>query len=116
MVGKRMGHDQQALLIGGDLNVVVLINALIGAVLHDARIGVGEVVLILVAWAWLQAVGFASPRASLGLAGLLFSLPQLGFILGLFSFVALFGPLFQNRFGLGQIGQPLFSDGDLILR
>ena len=50
-----MRHNQQALLIDGHLDIVVLVKTVIGAVLHDARVRVGEVVLIFVLRALLPA-------------------------------------------------------------
>ena len=43
MIREGVGHNQQTFLIYGHLHIVVLVKAVIGAVLHDVRIGIGEV-------------------------------------------------------------------------
>ena len=63
----------------------------------------------------VRAVAEGVPWVCGVLAGFLLTFAQFGFIFGLFRFVAFFGARFQHRFGLGQIGQPLFSDGNLVL-
>jgi len=88
MIREGMGHDQHTLLIGSHLHIVVLVKASIGAVLHDARVGIGEVVLILVAGTRLRGLGRASFRFVMTLAGFLGAFFQFGFILRFFSGVA----------------------------
>src|SRR5436853_437608 len=71
MVRERLAHNQQARLIDRDLGVIVLLEALRAAVLHDPRFGIGEVVLVLVAWAGRGRLGCAPARRPSGLARLL---------------------------------------------
>ena len=55
MVGQRVGHNQQTVVVRRDWGIVRLVKAIGGAVFHDARVGIGAVVLIPVTWpvGWL---------------------------------------------------------------
>ena len=55
MVGQRTGHNQQTGLIHGGLGIVGLFEAGVVSILHDARFGIGEVVLVSVAAGRLSA-------------------------------------------------------------
>ena len=110
-----MAYNQQALLVGCHLDIVVLVIAFIGAVFHDPRLWIGKVILIFVAdsrfgWLWMAPSGLM-----LTLACFLLALGKLGFIFGFFGLKALFGALFQNHFGFRQIGQPFLAQDHFIL-
>ena len=115
MVGQGIGHNQEALLICGNLHIVVLVEAFVGAVLHDARIRIREVVLIFVAWPWRGWLGRWSPGLATFLFGFLFPRTFLGLILGQFGFVVLLGPSLQDGLGLSHVCQPLLAQSYLFL-
>src|SRR2546421_6737711 len=52
VIGEGPSHDQQTLLIHGHLRIVILLKARIRRVFHDARLRVGEVVLVAISGAW----------------------------------------------------------------
>src|SRR2546421_383159 len=52
VIGESPSHDQQTLLIHGHLRIVILLKARIRRVFHDARLRVGEVVLVAISGAW----------------------------------------------------------------
>src|SRR5574341_740806 len=84
MIREGMRHDQQTLLIGSHLHILVLVKAIIGAVLHDARIRIGEVVLILIPWTGFGWLGWASFWFVMPLASLLGTFFHFGVILRFF--------------------------------
>ena len=112
MIGEAMGHDQHTFLIGGHLHIVVLVKAIIRAVLHNPRIGIGEVVLILVAGTGFGRFGWTAFGFVMTLAGFASAFFQFGFILGFFRSVAFVGASFQNPFGFCQINQTLLPQID----
>ncbi len=114
MVREGVGHYQETVLIHGDLSIVMLIHAFVRAVFHDARVRIGEVVLILVARSRRRRLGGTSAGLASGLPSFLFSLSQLGGILGLFRRIAFLGTRFQHLLGLGQVDQPPFPKGDFV--
>ena len=57
MIGQPLPHDQIAGLLDCRLDIVMLIEALIAAVFHDAGVGVGEVVLIPIVGSGLRWLG-----------------------------------------------------------
>ena len=115
VVRERLAHDQQARLIDRHLGVIVLVKALVGAVLHDARVGIGEVVLVLVA---RPAVGgwAGRPPGVRPLCRRAFASRSCTFA----SYSAcstastLFGPRFQHRFGFCQPRQSRVPQGDFV--
>src|SRR5260221_13675698 len=80
MVRETIRHNELADLVNGDLRVVVLVKAGIGTVLHDARVRVCEIVLILVAWTCLWRHRRFSPRPTPLAPGFFLSLADFGFV------------------------------------
>src|SRR5262245_62499724 len=80
MVREALTHDQQAVLVDRDLGIIVLLEALAAAVLHDPRVGVGKVVLIFVAWTGRWRLGRSSARRPSGLTLFLGPFLHLGII------------------------------------
>src|SRR5574337_2175799 len=95
-LGDILCEDQHRLGVDHGLTVVALIKAAAGY-LHDARVFVGQINLIVGAWTGLRRLG----RLAAGLlaGGLLlgFALGQLGLVLGLFKLVAGLGTRFDHR-------------------
>ena len=52
VIGESMSHDEQTLLIDGELHMVILLTSGIRWIFHDARVRIGEVVLVPIAWSW----------------------------------------------------------------
>ncbi len=104
MVGQGVGHDQEAILVHCCLGIVVLVDALGGAALHDARLGIGEVVLIAIARAGLRGLRRSATWLAALFLGLPFSLAHFGFVLGLFELIALLGARLQHSLGLPETG------------
>src|SRR5579883_3000902 len=50
VIGKRISHDEQTLLIDRHLCVVILLKTSMRRAFHDARLRVSEVVLVAIAW------------------------------------------------------------------
>src|SRR5260221_13467977 len=93
MVRQAAPHNQQAGLVDSGLGVVVLVKAVIGTMLHDRRVRVGEMVLVLVARAWRGRLWrFFPPPAGPGLC-IFPPLSDLCLGLRLFFLVALLFPL-----------------------
>src|SRR6266487_3860933 len=92
----------------------MLVKAVIGAVFHDARLGIGEVVLILVArsrlWRFRRRAAGVPPL----LARFFFSRVPFRFVLSAFGLIAFLHAGCQHRFRLSQIGQALLATGDFI--
>ena len=61
VIGERASHDEQTPLIHGHLRVVILLKAGIRRVFHDARLRVGEVVLVAVTGPGTGGVGGRPP-------------------------------------------------------
>ena len=114
MIRERLAHYQEVLLRDGNLDVVVLVKALVGAVLHDARVGVGEVVLVLVAGARGRRCRPATSRLTTAFAGFLLPLPHLRFVLRLLRRFALLGPGVNDRLGFRQTRQSRFAQRNLV--
>lgn len=92
----------------------MLIKAIVVAVLHDAWLGVREMVLVLVSWSRGRGRGGTTPRVGPRLAGCGFSLASFGVVDSLLGFIAFLGPGFSDGFRLGQVGQPFLAKGDFI--
>src|SRR5712691_11110443 len=114
MVGQGVGHNQETLLFHGGLGIVMLIKAIVVAVFHDARLGVSEIVLVLVSWARGRWRGGTTTGVAASLAGFGFALAYFGVVGSLLGFIAFLGPGFSDGFCLGQVGQPLLAKGDFI--
>ncbi len=114
MIGERASHDQQTPLIHGHLRIVILLEAGVGRVFHDARLRVGEVVLVTVARSWHRWGRWATTRATSRGALPLRALRQLGLILRLLGCRTLLGARLQHRFGLCQSRQPILAPRDLL--
>jgi len=97
------------------LGLVLLVKTVIGTVFQDARVGVGEIVLIFIGWAWDWGPGRFSSRATPFPFGFLLPFAEFSFLLGLFGLVALLSPCLQDGFGLRQIFQPELPPPDFIL-
>jgi len=97
-------ENEQTAVIDGHLSIVMLAEALVGAVLHDARVRIGEVVLILIARALHRRLG----RTALGLfaSGLGLALPYFLIIFGFFRLITGLRPLLKHHLGLGQLTLP----------
>src|SRR3972149_1442094 len=100
VVGECIRHNQQTLLIDRNLGIVMLIHALVGAVLHDPRVGVGEVVLIRVAWPWRGRLRWSPRWLAAGAPGLLLAFAPFRFIVRLLGLIAFLGTRVQHGFGL----------------
>ena len=107
MVRERMSHDQQALLIGRHLHIVVLVKAILGAVLHAARIRIGEVILIFGARSRFRRLRGTSFGFVVALTRFLGAFFHFGFVLRCFGRIAFAGTLLQHLARLSQIDQPL---------
>src|SRR5262245_26868603 len=114
VVRETLAHNQQALLIDGDLRVIVLLEALGAAVFHDPRFGIGEVVLVLVTRTRCGRLGRAPARRPSGLTFFLGAFLYPGVVLSLLQRGSFFGPRFQHRFGFGQACQARLPDSDFI--
>ncbi len=114
MVGEGVRHNQQAVVLGRNLGIVMLVKAVIGAVFHDARLRIGEVVLILVArprlWRFRRRAAGFPPL----LARFFFSRVPFRFVRSAFGLIAFLRAGCQHRFRLRQIGQALLATGDCI--
>ena len=97
-----MPDDQAAAMLDRRLHVVMLVEPSISAVLHAARVGVGEVILVLGPWPWCGRAGRPAARRAAGTPRSLLAFAQLGLIGGLLGSVALLGPRFEHGLGLGQ--------------
>src|SRR6266702_8933515 len=64
VIGERAYHDQQTALIHGHLRMVILLEAGVGGVFHDARLRVGEVVLVALARSWYRWARWATTRTT----------------------------------------------------
>src|SRR5207249_2891849 len=107
-------HDEQTLLVHRNLRVVILLEAGMCRAFHDARLWVGEVVLVTGACSWHRWGWRAATRATSRRALPLPTLRQPGLILGLLDCRTLLRAGFQYRFGLRQPRQPVLSSGDLL--
>src|SRR5438105_1714691 len=83
----------------------MLVKPIIGTILHNARVWVGEIVLIFVAGSWLRWLRRLPPRPTLVLFGFFLAFAEFSLIPGLFGLVTLRGPGLQDRFGLCQVCQ-----------
>ena len=81
MIGEGPSDDEQTLLIDGHLCVVILLKSGIRRVFHDARLWIGEVVLIAGTGPWHRRGRRATTRFAPGRALPLRALRQLGLIL-----------------------------------
>ena len=114
MVRARLAHDHHARLIHCHLDVVALREARIRAVFHDPRLGVGDVVLVLVARAGRGRFGRATTRlAPLPSCALLPFLDFGGIRCG-FVGIACGGAGLQDRFRFGQPREALLAQRDLV--
>ncbi len=101
VAGECVDHNQETVLIHGDLYIVMLVKALIVAVFHNARLGVGEVVLVLVARPRSGGLRDTPTGLTTRLPGFFFPCPHFGFILGQFGFIAFLRTDFHDGLGLG---------------
>src|SRR6266702_7662206 len=62
MIGEGPSHNEQAPLIRGHLRVVILLKTGIRRVFHDARLRVGEVVLVAITGSWHRWGGRTATR------------------------------------------------------
>src|SRR5712691_3949518 len=62
MIRQGPSHDEQTLLIHRHLRVVILLKGGIRWVFHDARLGVGKIVLVAVTWPWHRWGWWAATR------------------------------------------------------
>ena len=108
-----MGNDQQALLIHAHLHVVVLVEAVVRAVLHDPRLRVGEVVLLLVSWPRCGGLGCPSTGLASPFPCLFLPCTQLGLVLGFLRRVSFLRARFQDPLRLCQVDQSSLPKGDL---
>ena len=106
-VADKATYDEHRTCIDGGLDIVALLKAVAG--FHDAAFGVGKVVLVFGARAFLGRLGFFATGLAVG--GFFFFLTgdELGFILGLFFQEAFFGQLFHEFFGFGEFGDAVFT-------
>jgi len=109
-----IGHSQETILFYGDLHIVMLIEATVGAVFHSARLWVGKVVLVFVTRSRNGRPRGASTRVVPCPPSFLFPSTHFGFILGLFGLVAFLGTGFRDGLGLSQVRQPVLAEGDLV--
>src|SRR2546430_17638675 len=100
MIGKCVPDDQQAVLSRGDLRIVMLVEALVRAVFHDLRFGIGEIVLIVVAGSWGRWRGRTTSWFAPRRADFFFALTQLRFISDVVGSVSCLGPCLDHGFGL----------------
>src|SRR5205823_2297323 len=112
VVRERVAHDQQAVLIDRDLGVIVLLEAFRAALFHNPRLGIGEVVLVLVAGTRRWWLGRSAARGAPGPLGFLRPFLHLGVIPGLLDRLAFYGPRFQHGFGFGQPSEARLPDGN----
>src|SRR5258708_15023487 len=113
VIGKGTSDNEQTPLINRYLRVVILLKARMRRAFHDARLRVGEIVLVAIAWSgrWRtrRTTTGATSRRSLSFLALL----QLSLILRLLDCIPLLGTGFQYRFGLRQSHQAILSPCDL---
>src|SRR5207249_4165155 len=114
MIGQGPSHDEQTGLIHRHLRVVVLLEARMRRAFHDARLRIGEVVLVAVARSWGWWGRWATTRSPSRRALPLLALRQLVLILRLLGCRTLGGASFQYRFGLRQSRQAILAPCDLI--
>src|SRR5207248_3163375 len=114
MIGQGPSHDEQTDLIHGHLRIVILLEARMRRAFHDARLRVGEVVLVAVARSWHRWRRWATTRSASRRALPLLALCQLGLILRLLGYRTLGGASFQYGFGLRQPRQAVLPPCDLI--
>src|SRR6266478_5620945 len=112
MIGQCVPDDQQAVLSRGDLRIVMLVEALVRAVFHDLRFGIGEIVLIVVAGSWGRWRGRTTSWFVPRRAGFFFALTQLHFISDAVGSVPCLGPGLDHGFGLSQAGPALLPPDD----
>src|SRR5579859_1505805 len=92
----------------------MLVKSIIVTVLHDTRVGVGEIVLVLITGAGHWRLRWFSPRPTPLAFGFRFPFPDFGFIGSLFGFIAFLGTRLQDGFGLRQIFQTKLSPRNFI--
>jgi hypothetical protein len=68
VIGKGISHDEQTLLIDRNLRVVILLKTSMRRAFHDARLRVGEIVLVAIMWSffwwgWWTTTPASSRRA-----------------------------------------------------
>src|SRR5207248_11627303 len=114
MIGQGPSHDEQTDLIHGHLRIVILLEARMRRAFHDARLWIGEIVLVAVARSWHRWDRWATTRSPSRRALPLLTLCQLGLILRLLGGRTLGGASFQYGFGLRQSRQTILASCDLI--
>ena len=114
MVGHGYGHDEPTRWVHHDLGIVMLVETGSGAVFQEARVRIGKVVLILVAWPRLRRCGGGPAWWTFILAGFFFPLAYLGLLRRFFSGLPFVGAGFQHRFGLGQVDQAFLPKGHFL--
>src|SRR5437763_6220254 len=85
MIGERPSHDEQTPLIHSHLRVVILLEARIRRIFHNARLRVGIVVLVSIARSWHWRGRRPATRATSRGARSLCALRQLGLIFSLLA-------------------------------
>src|SRR5512139_3043286 len=99
MVGQATGDDQQGVLVDGDLGIVRLLKPSAAGTFHDARLRVGEIVLVFVlrlARGWCR---WPSGRLASRALGFSLALAQLSFVLGLLGRLTFLRPGFEHFLG-----------------
>src|SRR5207248_1839863 len=114
MIGEGPSHDQQTALIHGHLRIVILLEASIRRVFHDARLRIGEVVLVTISGSWHRRGWRTATRTSARGALPLRALRQLGLIVRLLGCRTFLGAGFQYGLGLRQSRQPVLAPRHLV--
>src|SRR5258708_12883626 len=100
MIGEGPSYDEQTPLIHGHLRVVILLEACICRIFHDARLRVGKVVLVAVTGSWHRRTRWAATWATPWRALSLRPLRHLGLVPPLLASRPLLSPPSQPRFRL----------------
>jgi hypothetical protein len=112
MGGPRVGHPQPTGWVRRDVGMVMWVKASVVAVFHEARVGIGAVVLSPVTWPRLGWRGLRPTR--LTRARCFCPRPPFRLRLGAFGLVAFRCAGFPHRLGLGPGGQSRLASGPLI--
>jgi hypothetical protein len=101
-------------LIDRNLCVVILLEARIGGIFHNARLRVSKVVLIIITRSWHRRTRWAATCATPCCAFSFRTLRQPGLIVLLLGCLTLPGTSFQHRFGFRKPHQAILPPGNLL--
>ena len=115
VIAQPVANDETTVMRHNNLDIVMLVKTAVVGVLHDARFGVGEIVLVFIARPRRRWFGWSPRRFASLFSRFFFSHLHFGLIFRFFSFVTSLGAGFQYLFGLSQPFQLLLTPFNLVL-